>query len=136
MTSQEIIAVPLRTADTILDEIDEMYEQITRRAYEIFRRRGGICTLDLEDWLTAERELLWKPDVRVEEKGDHVIVTICVGNVRPLDLQLVVTPQAMVIQAQHASAAKRVFRTLHFPRRIDVNKAEARYCDGCLILTA
>jgi HSP20 family molecular chaperone IbpA len=136
MKSREIIAIPVRTAETIVDEIEETYEQVTRRAYEIFRGRGGACTLDLEDWLTAERELLWKPDVRVEETADRLIVTISVGDVRPLDLQLLVTPEAMVIHTEHASAAKRVFRTLHFPRRIDVNKAEARYCDGYLILTA
>ncbi|HYR87074.1 MAG TPA: DUF2934 domain-containing protein [Terriglobia bacterium] len=136
MGSQEITGVQLRIAESIFDEIEEMYEQITRRAYEIFLERGGVCTLDLEDWLIAERELLWKPDVRVEEKGDRVIVTICVGSVRPLGLQLLVTPQAMVIRAELASSAKKAFRTLHFPRRIDVNKAEARYCDGSVILTA
>ena len=135
MGSPEITAVSVRTADSISDEIEEMYEQITRRAYEIFLERGGVCTLDLEDWLTAERELLWKPDVRFEEQGDRVIVTICVGNVRPSDLQLLVTPQAMVIRAELESTAKKVFRTLHFPRRIDVNTAEAKYCDGDLILT-
>src|SRR5438046_4508170 len=118
MSSQEAVIVPVRTAETIYYELEEMYDRITTRAHEIFLERGGVCTLDLEDWLTAERELLWKPDVRIEEQGDRVIVTICVGNVRPSDLQLLVTPQAMVIRAELESTAKKVFRTLHFPRRI------------------
>ena len=33
------------------------YEEIQRRAYEIYIERGGIHGQDLEDWLQAEREL-------------------------------------------------------------------------------
>ena len=32
-------------------------EQIARRAYELYRERGGEDGYDLEDWLRAEREL-------------------------------------------------------------------------------
>jgi len=33
---------------------------IARRAYEIYRSRGGGDGLDMDDWLQAERELLAK----------------------------------------------------------------------------
>jgi Protein of unknown function (DUF2934) len=33
------------------------FEQIQRRAYELFLARGGTHGCDLEDWLTAEEEL-------------------------------------------------------------------------------
>src|SRR5215471_18612817 len=99
MNSQEATTVPVRIAETIVDEIEEMYDQITRRAYEIFRQRGGTSTLDLEDWLTAERELLLKPEVHVEETSRQISVAISLGTVRPLDVELLVTPDAMVIQA-------------------------------------
>ena len=134
--NSRIMPVPMRIAETIIDEIEEMYDQITKRAYEIYRERGGNCTLDLEDWLTAERELLYKPEVHVEEVDERIVVTVRIGKVRPLDVQLLVTPDAMVIQAQPVATAKKVFRTVQFPRRIDVNKAEATYADGYLILTA
>lgn len=32
-------------------------EQIAQRAYELYQQRGGEHGRDLEDWLTAEREL-------------------------------------------------------------------------------
>ena len=136
MNSQQTMPVPVRVAETILDEIEEMYDQITRRAYEIFLERGGICTVDLEDWLKAEQELLFKPEVHVDETDCRITVTICIGNVRPLDVQLLVTPDAMVIQAEDPAGFKKVFRTVEFPRRIDVSKASARYSNGCLVLTA
>ena len=134
--NSQVMPVPMRIAETIVDEIEEMYDHITKRAYEIFRERGGNSTLDIEDWLTAERELLYKPEVHVEEVDRRIVVTVRIDKVRPSDVQLLVTPDAMVIQAQPVSIAKKVFRTVQFPRRIDVNKAEATYADGCLVLTA
>ncbi len=134
--NSQVMPVPMRIGETIIDEIEEMYDHITKRAYEIFRERGGNSTLDIEDWLTAERELLYKPEVHVEEVDRRIVVTVRIGKVRPLDVQLLVTPDAMVIQAQPVSIAKKVFRTVQFPRRIDVNKAEATYADCCLVLTA
>jgi hypothetical protein len=32
-------------------------KDIARRAYEIFKRRGGAHGADLDDWLQAEQEL-------------------------------------------------------------------------------
>jgi HSP20 family molecular chaperone IbpA len=136
MNSQQVMPVPICIAETIIDEIEEMYDRITKRAYEIFRERGGNCTLDLEDWLTAERELLYKPEVHVEEVDRRIVVTVRIGRVRPLDVQLLVTPDAIVIQAQPAGTTRKVFRTVQFPRRIDVNKAEATYAEGYLVFTA
>ena len=136
MNLQEAMPVPVRIAESIVEEIEKMYDHITKRAYEIFRERNGFATLDLEDWLTAERELVFKPDVSIEDTDCRITVTVCVGNVRPRDVQLLVTPDAMVIRAEGSMAAKKIFRTVQFPRRIDVSRAEASYANGCLVLTA
>ena len=136
MNSHESLAVPVRVAESIVDEIDDMYDLITERAYEIFRQRGGTATLDLEDWLTAERELLFKPEVDVQENARTITVRVRLGKIRPLDIQLLLTPDAMVIQGEHGPTPQKVFRTVQFPRRIDVGKAEIKYENGFLILTA
>ena len=39
-------------------EIEDTQSRITERAYELFDRRGGHHGQDLDDWLTAEREIL------------------------------------------------------------------------------
>jgi len=136
MNSRESMMIPIRIAENIVDEIEDMYDQITRRAYEIFLDRGGIGTLDLEDWLMAEQQWLFKPDVHLEETARLITVTICLGETGPLDVQVVVTPDAMLIQAVSRIATKKIFRTVEFPRRIDVTKAEARFANGWLVLTA
>jgi len=123
MNSQEATAVSVRLAETIADEINDMYDQITRRAYEIFR-------------LAAERELVVKPEVDVEENDLTITVRVRIGKVRAVDIQLLLSPDAMVIRAEQSATAKRMFRTVQFPRRIDVGKTEVKYEDGYLILTA
>ena len=136
MNSQEATAVSVRLAESIADEINDMYDQITRRAYEIFRQRGGTASLDLEDWLAAEREFVFKPEVDVEENDLTITVRVRIGKVRPLDIQLLLSPDAMVIRTEQSTTAKRMFRTVRFPRRIDVRKTEVKYEDGYLILIA
>jgi HSP20 family molecular chaperone IbpA len=136
MNIQEAVLIPLCIADTTVDAINEMYDQITQRAYEIFLARGGVGTLDIEDWLKAEQQLLFKPETQVEQTDHGITVTVRIGHVIPSDLQVLITSDAMVIQAQDNSTDKTVFRSVEFPRRIDVNKAGAVYRNGCLILTA
>ena len=63
METPEKASFKLRTAETILGEVEEIYDFVTRRACEIFLDRSGISTLSIEDWLTAEKEVLWKPEV-------------------------------------------------------------------------
>src|ERR1051326_40326 len=137
MNSQEVIPIPMHVVETIADVIQEMYDEITRRAYEIFQEKqwGGDSTLDLEDWLTAERELVHKPNVLVQETIHRIIVTIYLREISPLEVQLLVTPDAMLIQGP-GTGLKKVFRSVQFPRRIDVNRSEALYGDGCLFLIA
>ena len=90
MNSQETTAVPVRVAQSIVDEIDDI----------------------------------------------TITVRVRLGKIRPLDIQLLLTPDAMVIQGEHGPTPQKLFRTVQFPRRIDVGKAEIKYENGFLILTA
>ena len=136
MSAQEVTRVPLCIGETISDEIEQMYDEITRRAYANFQERGGNCTLDLEDWLMAERELLFKPKIHIEEtKNRRIVVTVYIGDVTPAEVHLLVTPNAMLVHAP-SRGTKQIFRAIQFPRPIDVTGAEATYGDGCLVLTA
>ena len=56
-------SVAIRKTSSIFDEMKDMQERIMRRAYDIFERNGRSFGRDLDYWLQAERELLWKPAV-------------------------------------------------------------------------
>jgi HSP20 family molecular chaperone IbpA len=126
----------LRTAETIHHEVEEIYDFVTRRACEIFLRRRDASTLSIEDWLTAEKEVLWKPEVRVVEKERQVIVEVPLGTKAPQEIEILVTPAELLLQTVGKRGPKRVFRTIQFPRRIDVQKVTARYSSGIIVLIA
>jgi len=44
-------AVSIRFADSIADEIETTYDEITKRAYELFLQRSCGAAIDIEDWL-------------------------------------------------------------------------------------
>jgi len=46
------------TFEGIVEHMNEMFDSISRRAYEIFERNGRALGRELEDWFQAERELL------------------------------------------------------------------------------
>jgi Protein of unknown function (DUF2934) len=48
---------PLRTTHHTTKSVSDLQEQIRRRAYELYERRGGVEGHELEDWLQAESEL-------------------------------------------------------------------------------
>ena len=47
-------------------------EQIEKRAYEIYQRRGGLEGADLDDWLVAERQLFAEQDRTDNVEGPSV----------------------------------------------------------------
>ena len=52
----------------IFAEFDKIADRIRDRAYAMFRERGFSDGYDLEDWLSAERQICW-PTAELEE-GD------------------------------------------------------------------
>jgi HSP20 family molecular chaperone IbpA len=135
MNSQEVVRVPLRVGETIEDEIQDMYDEITRRAYDLFQQRGGDSTLDLEDWLTAERDVLDKPQVCIDETPSRIVIKVYLPHLTA-HVELLVTPDAMLVRGPGSNSSRKLFRVVQFPRRIDAAKAEAQYADGWLVVTA
>jgi hypothetical protein len=45
----------------IFDEIAKRFEEVERRAFDLFEKRGREVGHELEDWLNAEHELLGWP---------------------------------------------------------------------------
>jgi hypothetical protein len=126
--------IPIRVARTILDEIEAVYDDVAKRAYEKFLDRGRTCTLDIEDWLEAEHELLLKPSARLIEKNGHLVVRLQIEGVDPKNLSILLTPDDAIVQSVESYPRQRIFRTVHFPFRIDTAGARACWVRGRVIL--
>jgi HSP20 family protein len=142
--------VPTRKTESILDELRQMDERITKRAFEIFDGNGHIDGKDLDDWLRAERELTWKPAIDLKEQEDKFLLQVAMPGVESKDINIQVTPEEILIKAdvhhEHKEdkgkvhtcefASGSLFRSVHLPRTIDPDKVHAEFKDGMLSLTA
>ena len=137
----------IKKKDSILDEVEKVKDQITKRAYEIFEGEGREGGHDLEHWLQAERELVWAPPMEVEESDREVKVKISTPGIDAQDLDVELAPQGLVVEAETEDEEKdkaggrtvktaRLFRSLRFSREIDPASANADFKDGVLTITA
>src|SRR2546427_12431879 len=100
-------AVAIRKISSLLDEMNQMQERIMRRAYTIFERNGRLLGRDLDHWLQAERELVWKPALELRETDGEFVLEVAVSGVDPKDIDIEVTPED-IIQIGRASCRERV----------------------------
>jgi len=142
--------VPIQKSKSIFDEVERMRERILRRAYEIFSGNGGIFGRDVDNWLQAERELLWTPAVELAEKDDEFRLEVAAAGVDPKDIEIEVTPEDILIKADvhHVDkeskgevhlcefARGNLFRSIHLPKRINPETVKAEFKNGMLTLTA
>jgi HSP20 family protein len=137
-----IASLPIKKTEAIFYELRTMQDRIMRRAYDIFENSGRALGRDLEHWLDAERELVWKP------AAFHVSVAI--PGVDPKALDIEVSPDYLLIKAEvhHEHTADKgkvhacefetgsLFRSVRFPKKVDPNKVLAEFKNGMLYLTA
>jgi HSP20 family protein len=142
--------VPIKKKTSIFDEVEQMHDRIVSRAYDIFCSNGGCCGQDLDDWLKAERELVWKPPIELEEKDKEFRLKIAVPGVDPKDLDIEVTPEDILVKAEvrheheetkgsvHTCefASGNLFRAIHLPKPIDPDKVKAEFKNGIVRLKA
>jgi HSP20 family molecular chaperone IbpA len=142
--------LPVHKKDSIFDEIEKMERQIERRAYELFEGRGCEVGRDMDDWLAAERELVWSPPISVEESDGEITIRLSAPGFEPEQIDVELTPQDLLVEAAaHEQREKgkgktrakklrttRLFRSVHLPRAIDPDTAEAELSNGVLRLTA
>lgn len=144
--------VPVRLGQqgTLLDRIREVQDRITRRAFDIFRENGAEEGRDLEHWLTAEREILWKPSFDLSEKDGVFTIRAAVAGMDPDNLELTVTADRMVLTGEtrheHRETKGKVhysefssgsmYREIAFPRPVDPAAVKATLRNGLVEITA
>ena len=142
--------LPIKKTESIFDELQQMHDRIMKRAFEIFDGNGHTFGRDLENWLQAERELVWKPSIELEEKDNKFLLQVALPGVESKDIDIEVTPEEILVKADlhreqkekkgkvHTSefASGNFFRAVRLPKKIDPEKVKAEFKDGMLHLTA
>ncbi len=92
---------------TFLQELEAMNEAIRQRAFGLFQNRQGGHGSDLDDWLKAEREVAWAPEVELIEKDQEIKARVALPGFDSNDIDVSATPEALVVQAETCSQARR-----------------------------
>jgi HSP20 family protein len=144
------VAVQKKERESLWDELQKMEDRVMKRAYDIFRGNGSIFGNDLDNWLTAERELVWKPAIELTEKNNQFEIKVAVAGIDPKDINVEVTPDDLLVKGEtktekteekgqvHTSEfqAGSLFRSVHLPKKIDPNKVTAEIKNGLLTIIA
>src|SRR5213593_3159134 len=127
--------VAIRKISSILDEMNQMQDRIMRRAYDLFERNGRLFGRDLDHWLQAERELLWKPVLELREADGEFVLEAAVSGLDPKDIVLKAD-----IQHEHKEKkgtlhicefeSGRMYRSIHLPKKINPDKVKAEFKNG------
>jgi HSP20 family protein len=130
-------------------EAEQRFEQIRRRAYELFSGRGFGEGRALDDWLAAERACGW-PAAELVERDQDFVLSVALPGFEPAEIALTATPRALVVQATTKSERRddtrkgearvhwsefqstNVCRRIEFARDVDVDKVSATFKNGVL----
>ena len=141
-------SVPVKQSptDNILDRIQQTYDAIARRAFEIFDNKGRSLGHDWEDWFRAEFELLHPVHLEVTESDNNLTVRAEVPGFSTKELEINVEPRKVTICGKHEAqeeskkgktiysewCANEILRVIDLPAEVESSKVSATLKDGIL----
>lgn len=134
--------------ESFFETIDKTFDNIARRAFEIFERNGRSFGRDLEDWFKAEGELLHPVHITVTESGEALEIKAEVPGFSEKELEISVEPRRLTIAGKRESAKEekkgkvlsstscsdQILRVVDLPAEIETNKVTATLKNGVLNL--
>jgi HSP20 family protein len=137
--------VPVKQSATsdVFDQIQQTYDSIARRAFEIFNNNGSN---QLDDWFRAESELLHPVHLEIAESDDNLTIRAEVPGFSAKELEINVEPRKLTIAGRHEAqeeskkgktiysegCAKQILRVVDLPVEVDSSKVSAILKDGVL----
>jgi HSP20 family protein len=141
-------SVPVKQteAENVSDRIQQVYDSIARRAFEIFDANGRWLGSELEDWLLAESEILHPVHLELAESDDSLTVRAEVPGFSTKEVEINVEPRRLTITGKHEAkeegkkgktiyserCAKEILRIIDLPAEVDSSKVAATLKDGVL----
>jgi len=135
--------------ESLLDRMDQVFNNITKRAFEIFEGNGRIFGHELDDWLKAESEFLHPVHIRLAESGESFDVQAEVPGFDQKDLEINVEPRRVTISGKRETSKEekkgksvysetgcdQILRVVDLPAEVETDKVTATLKNGVLALT-
>lgn len=134
---------------SVFDQIQDTFNALSRRAYEIFDGNGRAFGRDLEDWFQAERELLHPVHVSVDEFDDSFTVKAEVPGFNEKELEINLEPRRLTITGKREGKKEekkgktvyaerccdQILRIVDLPAEVETDKVTATLKNGILEFT-
>ena len=134
----------------VQSRINELYDAIARRAFELFENDGSILGRELDHWFKAEAELLHPAHLRITESDDAISVEAEVPGFSANELQLSLEPRRLTISGKKQSRGEQkkgnvlysercsneLLRSVELPVEVNAARATASVNNGILELNA
>jgi HSP20 family protein len=141
---------PVSEGATLSSQMAGFFDNIRKRAFELFKSRGEVEGYALDDWLTAERELFKIPEATFTETDASFELKIDVPGFSEKDLTVTAMPDALIVTGEYKSertkneggfgfsetTEKSVFRRFDLPVPVNTDKVLAKLDKGLLTVTA
>jgi len=142
----EPAAKKIETEEEVFERLDRIYDQLARRAFEIFSTSGKGFGYDLENWFQAESELLHPVHLTLTDHNGAVNLSAEVPGFEVKDLEIKLEPHRVTISGSresreqekkgetvyHEHCANQILRVVDLPAEVDASKAEAKLKNGVL----
>jgi len=133
----------------LTQQVDALYEEIRRRAFRLFESHGGSHGYDREDWLQAERSLIFAPPAELIEEEDQFSIRMAVPGYDAGHVRVSVLPRAIIVDGDMAQTSeqssatvifsefsdRRLLRRFDLPHEVRAYTAKAALKDGILRIT-
>jgi HSP20 family molecular chaperone IbpA len=139
---------PVKT-ESLLDRMDEVFNEIRKSAFETFDGSGRLFGRELDDWLKAEREFLHPVHIQLTESGESLEVQAEVPGFSEKELEISVEPSRLTISGKRETSKEekkgktlysetgrdQILRVVDLPVEIQTDKVTATLKNGLLELT-
>ena len=141
--------VPVRRGPAdLLEQFDNIYNSIARRAFDLFESNGRWLGRDWDNWFRAEAEMLHPVHMEIKEKDDSFTLQAEVPGFTAKDLEITVEPHCLKIAGKRETkeeekkgktirsewCADQILRSIDLPAQVDTSKVSASLKDGILTI--
>ena len=128
-----ILLQRVRSVDTSIADIQD---RIAKRAYDKFVERGSTAGFAIEDWRSAEAELIVASTVGLRIDDSRIVAEIHLPNVDPVGLCVSVSRHDVLVLSALDKEGRQVFQTVHFPDEIELFNVSAEHENDTLFVSA
>ena len=117
-TSSGRAALRVVEPGALFDRMNGIYDEVARRAFELFEYGNWVHGHDLEHWFKAESELLHPVYLQISESLDAFTVQAAVPGFTANDLEISLEPHRLTLSGRKESSDERkkgktIYKELH-----------------------